>query len=768
MRLTCIIMAQYSLTIINNCHYQICYNYLHKHNLKIGEVMSENTFYRLAPFIQDYIYRQGWTELRPSQLQACNIIFDTNNHLLLASGTASGKTEAAFLPILTMLSEDPSSTVGVLYYGPTKALINDQFYRLTDLLEEADIPVWHWHGDVSYSEKKKLLKNPSGVLQITPESMESILVNKTLDLIRLFGDLRFIIIDEIHSFMPSERGSQILCQLKRLSWYTKNCPRRIGLSATLGDYNQAENWLASGTPIPVTTVNSQTEKQKIRLSVEHFFMSSSDLQQRENYVSEPYWNYVFEKTKQKKCIIFTSSRRDSENSIVAMREIAESKGYPDIYHVYHSLVSPSFREAAQIDMKESEGPCVTGATNSLEVGVDFRGLERVVQLQAPNSVSSFLQRLGRTGRRGGPAEMHFAIREYASSDNVPLPAHIPWSLIQSIAIIQLYIEERWVEPIRIKRFPYSLLYHQTMSILASAGELTPEELARRVLSLPPFKDITLQEFAELIDHLLRTDHLELTEERGLIIGLAGARVVERFSFYSVFPDIEQYSVRYESQELGAFTTLLLPGELLTLTGRVWEVTEIDNFKKHIFVKPVKGYVRSCGTKDPPITDTKVLQRMKQVLLEDTEYPYLQSGALARLRKARQFSRTNGICDYNIMRGPAGSVYILPWIGTYAFRALHRCIKYFYLNKGRARLGTSEFPYYITLRSESIDPQKLYDEISDFCNAETGHELIDDKEIYPYNRYDDYLPFKFLKKAFVCDFMNIQELKKLIGDWKIST
>ncbi len=132
--------------------------------------MSDYTFYRLAPFIQDYIYRQGWTELRPAQVQACRVIFDTNSHLLLASGTASGKTEAAFLPILTMLSEDPSSTVGVLYYGPTKALINDQFYRLTDLLEEADIPVWHWHGDVSYSEKKKLLKNPSGVLQITPKT----------------------------------------------------------------------------------------------------------------------------------------------------------------------------------------------------------------------------------------------------------------------------------------------------------------------------------------------------------------------------------------------------------------------------------------------------------------------------------------------------------------------------------------------------------------------------------------------------------------------
>jgi len=723
--------------------------------------MPENPFYRLSPFIQNYIYRQGWSELRPSQVQACDVIFNTDNHLLLASGTASGKTEAVFLPILTLLTENPSSSIGVLYYGPTKALIDDQFYRLTGLLQEADIPVWHWHGDVSHTEKKKLLKNPSGVLQITPESMECMLISKSMDLVRLFGDLRFIIIDEIHFFMRSERGMQILCQLERLSWYTRNYPRRVGLSATLGDYTQAEEWLASGTARSVSTSASQAGKRKIRLSVEHFFTSHRNILQRENYVSEPYWNYIFDKSKQKKCIIFTGSRRDSENSIVAMREIAEAKGYPDVYHVYHSLVSSTFREAAQTDMKEREGPCVTGATSSLELGVDFGGLDRVIQLQAPVTVSSFLQRLGRTGRSGGPAEMYFAIRENTADEDVPLPGYIPWSLIQTIAIIQLYIEERWVEPVKIKRYPFSLLYHQTMSILASTGEISPKELARNVLSLPPFKAITLQEFTELIDHLLSIDHIEITEEGGLIMGLEGTKVVGHFEFYSVFPDIEQYSVHYESQELGYFTVLLQPGELLTLTGRVWEVTDIDLSRKNIFVKPVKGYVRSSGTKDPPIIDTKVLRRMKQVLLEDTECPYLQNGALARLREARLFARAFGICKHIIVKGADSSVYILPWVGTYAFRALHRCIKHYYLNKGKARLKTSEFPYYLTLKGDSIEPQKLIEEITDFCNAKTGYELIDDKEIYPYHRYDDYLPFKFLKKAFINDFMDIQELKGMI-------
>ena len=139
--------------------------------------MSDQPFYRLAPFIQEYIYAHRWEELRAVQVEACRVIFDTDAHLLLATGTASGKTEAAFLPVLTLLHKQPASSVAVLYIGPLKALINDQFLRLNDLLKEADIPVWHWHGDVGQGEKRKLLEEPRGVLQITPESLGSLLIS---------------------------------------------------------------------------------------------------------------------------------------------------------------------------------------------------------------------------------------------------------------------------------------------------------------------------------------------------------------------------------------------------------------------------------------------------------------------------------------------------------------------------------------------------------------------------------------------------------------
>jgi ATP-dependent Lhr-like helicase len=228
-------------------------------------------FGRLSPFIQDYIYTHRWDELREIQVEACKVIFDSDNHLLLASGTASGKTEAAFLPVLTDITNNPSSSIAVLYIAPIKALINDQFVRLNDLLKEADIPVWHWHGDVSPTHKKRMLNNPTGILQITPESLENMLLNKGNELIRLFHDLRYVIIDEVHSFMSSDRGMQILCQLERLHWHTKVQPRRIGLSATLGDYSLAEKWLASGTDRRVSTPTVNMGSKNIRLAVEHFY-----------------------------------------------------------------------------------------------------------------------------------------------------------------------------------------------------------------------------------------------------------------------------------------------------------------------------------------------------------------------------------------------------------------------------------------------------------------------------------------------------------------
>lgn len=722
--------------------------------------MSHSTFSKLAPFIQEYIYTHGWTELRPVQVEACQAILDTDNHLLLAAGTASGKTEAAFLPVLTLLQQHPANTIGVLYIGPIKALINDQFERLNNLLKEVDIPVHHWHGDVSQSRKQILLKDPKGVLQITPESLESLLINKTYRLNHLFGDLRFIIIDEIHAFMDSERGCQILCQLARLSKFIKNPPRRIGLSATLGDYSSAAKWLQAGTKREVTISNIQGGERKLNLALEHFFISKT-----EDSEQNPYHKYIFNLTKSRNCLIFANNRAETESVISNLRQIAASQGLPDIYHVHHGSISTKLRQAAETAMRDRNSPAVTAATVTLELGIDIGQLERVIQLDAPISVSSFLQRLGRSGRRGEPAEMGFVCTEKELTGEQALPQQIPWQLLQAIAIIQLYLEERWIEPIYPVQYPLSLLYHQTMSILAATGELSPAALATQVLKLPTFKAISQEDFRQLLNHLLEIDHLQLTEKENLIIGIKGEKIVNSFQFYAVFADNKEYKVRDESMEIGSII-MPPPGNRFTLAGRTWEIFDIEPKASTIWVKPVEGIANIAWRGGSSNIHTKVLQKMRQILTEDKYYNYLQPRAKARLETARNLAKNTELNKYNILPLQNNTCCIFPWMGTVAYRTLERLLNLYCRESLEIKSITGVSPYFIILKMPKDKIASTFKQIYTLCSQKISPQhLVNPKEVLKLQKYDQYIPTNLLHKGFAIDHLNVEELEKVVSRWQ---
>ena len=481
-----------------------------------------NVFDRYAPFIQDYIYSSGWKTLRSVQDAAGEAIFSTQDNVLITASTASGKTEAAFFPILTLIDEDPPSSVAVMYIAPLKALINDQFGRLNELCEQAGIPVTRWHGDVPQSQKRKLMRKPQGILQITPESLESLMINKHMEIPSLFADLRFIVIDEIHSLLRSDRGLQTFCLIERMCALAGCHPRRIGLSATIGSPQAAGQFLASGSGRKTVIPRFDGGKEVWRLSMEHFFNTSpqADEGKDDNMVpslsvekptdtapqaADPGIGYIFEHTKGKKCLIFTNSREECEAVCQHLRHYCEVKHEPERFLIHHGNLSASYRESAEEEMKDDDSLMSVCATATLELGIDIGKLERAFQIDAPFTVSGFLQRLGRTGRRGNPAEMWFVMREDHPEARAMMPDLIPWYLIQGIALVQLYIEERFVEPPRTGRLPYSLLYHQTMSTLAAGGEMSPRSLASRVLSLSSFRNITQDDYRILLRHLIEND-----------------------------------------------------------------------------------------------------------------------------------------------------------------------------------------------------------------------------------------------------------------------
>ena len=237
-------------------------------------------FERYAPFVQDFIYSNGWEDLRSIQVAAADAIFNTDENVLLTASTASGKTEAAFFPILTELWEDPPASIGAIYVAPLKALINDQFIRLNDLCDQAGIPVWHWHGDVAASHKRKMLAHPSGVLQITPESLEALLMHRHTAVPRLFCDLRYVVIDEVHSLLRGDRGGQTLCLIERLARMAGANPRRIGLSATIGEPQRCGDFLSSGTGRGCVIPRFEEPRRTWRLSMEHFYVTGPQADER--------------------------------------------------------------------------------------------------------------------------------------------------------------------------------------------------------------------------------------------------------------------------------------------------------------------------------------------------------------------------------------------------------------------------------------------------------------------------------------------------------
>jgi ATP-dependent Lhr-like helicase len=723
--------------------------------------MNKITFSRLAPFIQEYIYHHHWTELRPVQTAACEVIFNRDAHLLIAAATASGKTEAAFLPVLTLLHEKPAQTIGVLYIGPIKALINDQFARLNDLLKLADIPVYHWHGDVNQSRKNQLLKNPRGVLQITPESLESLLINKHHELMRLFGDLRFVIIDEIHAFMGSERGLQIICQLQRLANLTNNQPRRIGLSATLGDYTMAENWLSSGTDKPVITPKIEAGKRQIKLAVENFYIHPDV----DEFEGTEYEQYIFNLTKSRKCLIFANNRTQTESIIAALRQIAHHQKLPDIYHVHHGSISASLRQAAEKAMREPDYPAVTAATLTLELGIDIGHLERVIQLESPLSVASFLQRLGRSGRRGESADMRFVCGEDKLLSEATLPEQIPWQLLQCIAIIQLYLEERWLEPIKPIKYPFSLLYHQTMSFLAALGEISPAALAKQVLSLPPFAAVSSADYLVLLRHLIDLNHIQKTEQGKLILGLGGEKIVNKFQFYAVFADSQEYLVKQSSVEIGSIVTPPVVGNQFALAGKSWEVLEVDFQKKIVMVKQVEGKSTIYWRGGSGTIHTKILQRMRQVLREEKEYVYLQKNAQERLKQARILARKNELDRQNIVVLENGRCCIFPWMGTVAYRTLERLLNFFCRESLEINSIGGVNPYYLTLKLGKDKFSHVYTELKSLSEQRiTAEHLVSSAEAPEMQKYDEFIPYVLLRKAFADDYLDLEELKAQISLW----
>ena len=776
--------------------------------------MNDASVYpRFASFIREYIYNNRWNTLHGIQERAATEIFDSRNHVLIAAGTASGKTEAAFFPILSIL--DDIFRVGkkalVVYISPLKALINDQAKRLDHLLasgrdsHEGLIPVRRWHGDISSTSKNCFLDDPSGILLITPESLEALLLRKSRESARIFNALVFVVIDEVHVFMGSDRGSQLICHLDRIKKartdYAERSNnnrhtaifnaadfRRIGLSATLGDYEGGKNWLSQGTGLNTTLVEEDNRTGKtLSLALDYHAVQSLHIK------NDAFYQALYSQCRNKRAIIFTNSRLEAEECAASLSALAKTHDEPDIFQIHHGSVSAILRDEAEEQLKSGEGPQVICATATLELGIDIGDLDRIIQLGPPWSVSAFIQRLGRSGRRSGRAEMYFGIsgvitKETAKTTLLKDLTSIPWELIRTIAVIQLYLEEKWIEPPEEKKLPYSLLIHQTLAILASLGEHKAEALTDVILSFPPFRKIPAEDFRTLIAWLTDCDIIGITEEGTLILGLEGERIVNRHSFYPVFPGDETFRVVLEGREIGTVNFIPDPMSVLVVGGQRWTVKNIDGQKREIWVTKTEdeGSERLWRGKGGGI-HSRITEKMKHIIAEGNEaasarikYPYLSAAACDALEKGSRTARILGITDYPLVcdcgefnsdkEKTANTVLFFPWTGSAGIRTITAILGNNANKKLLRIISTEDTEMYFRITTKLTPDafqvsliEVLQKAINAFNSSTQGCELIHIRELPCTEKYDYLLPPELLAKQYAANMLDKTVLEKLLTE-----
>ena len=591
---------------------------------------------------------------------------------------------------------------------------------------------------------------------------------------------KYVVIDEIHALIGQDRGNQVICLLSRLARLIGHHPRRVGLSATVGDVRIAADWLGAGSeretiaPIPPRT------SLKWRLGLEHFYIQNpNEVQGSDSKIStadgsvkggyaklDPGFEFLYDTLYGKKALVFSNSREETEYVTATMRQISRARGDEDVFYIHHGNLSASLREDAERTMKdESVTRAVTCATVTLELGIDIGRLDRVAQVGSPTTVSGFLQRLGRSGRRGSAPEMIMLYREETPLPNAPLHDIIPWELLRGIGIVELYSTERFIEPPRIRKMPLSLAFHQTLSTIASLGELTPRQLADRVLSLPPFAELSRESYRALLVSMINDEYLELTETKGLIIGLKGERIINSFKFYAVFKDSEDYTVRCESEEIGTITTPPPVGDRFALAGRVWEVKEVDIPRRLIFVKGVDGKMEVSWPGDGGEIHTKLILAMRDVLFNGKDYPFLGDNARDRLENARRVAK-NAKMDERMLVHLGGQSYVLfPWLGTRSFRTMRR-----FLQKNASTLGISDVQsegcHYITFKAKADAGTRLMDNIRDILETEglDVFSLVNGGECPVFDKFDEYIPADLLREAYAVDRLDGAEvIERILGE-----
>ena len=656
--------------------------------------------------MQRWIHDQGWTSLHDAQELAIGPILDGDRDVIIAAATAAGKTEAAFLPILSTLAttadrsapaernpwtaHDPwaepeakaSVGVQVLYLSPLKALINDQFQRLEQLCERVGIAVHRWHGDVSGSSKQKTLADPSGVLLITPESLEAMFVIRGTQVPGLLAGVRYIVVDELHSFLATPRGAQLQSLMSRVELAIRRRPPRIGLSATLGDMTQAGRFLHPADPERVVVVESKSDGRELQLQLRGYVENPPPKSPSEARFAEQasrdvtvedttpgdrtaIAGHLFRHLRGQDNLVFANARRDVEAYADMLARLSEDERIPNEFWPHHGNLSRDMRETVEARLKDRTRPATAVCTSTLELGIDIGSVASIAQIGPPPSVAALRQRLGRSGRRDDPAVLRLYVSEkHLDERSSPVDA-LRCAVVQTTAMVRLMLN-RWLESPDDPGFNYSTLIQQIMSTIAQHGGATAADLHRALCGPGPFRLVDRARFVQLLRAMAARDLLIQASDGLLLHGPTGERHVSHYGFYAAFQTADEWRLVTDGKTLGTFPIYqpLYEGVLLIFAGKRWKVTGVDASAR------VVELVRSSGGNPPyfagaaAATSDRVRTEMVAVYESADTAAWLDTNARQLLAEGRATFRRLGLSETTVLADGSG-VLLFPWTGDRA-------------------------------------------------------------------------------------------------------
>ena len=665
---------------------------------------AESLNHRLRHFLAN---RLGWRSLRDVQKSALEAIGRGEDTLIVAP-TASGKTEAALIPVFNSILSEGLPPVSMLYVSPLKALINDMHSRLELWGNHFNLEVMKWHGDVPANRKRRFIENPSDILLITPESLEVMMINRSrAEKERILGNLRYIIVDEIHQFIEADRGVQLNSLLARLERYTLVRPQRIGLSATVGNPEEVLNWMS-----PSGAVVRDTAERKLQYRIFEF---------TDHKLIE-----VLRRFTGKKVLIFVPSRRDAEKYYNIIRKCLDV----DVF-IHHSSINRDSREEAEERFRSVSAAFMVN-TSTLELGIDVGDIDVVIHIRSPTSVNRFLQRTGRSGRRRGLQ------RTIIFQENEALTA---------LSVASLALSGR-LEDLRIPVRPLDIYFHQILSSVFELEKPTRGDIYRGLGRAHVFSDLDAEDFRHLVEFMVENDFLRVHGPY-LHHGFNFEKTFGKMNFlefYTVFPPNYEFTVKHRTKVIGSLdsffvVTYLKVGRGFILGGEKWVVKDIDHERFIVRVKPCtrEAEIPDWSSGGAPTT-FEVARHVYDILLGDFDrglLRWLDPGSQARVQSCMEMASAEGL-DHGMIPVRIGERIE---INTFAGERVNALISdVFRLEHGVYDISNSAFTSSFRARLDYHDIESTLRDIPAIISEEDFPlRLEDNLDRFVKNKFIEHLP-----------------------------